>query len=113
MTAALSAQQPDGMWRAGLLDPAAHPAREATGTAFMTFALAWGINHRLLPRAQTEAAVMRGWNALTASVQQDGKLLDCQPVGDAPLGFDPSHTEPFGVGAFLLAGSEIAKLMTQ
>lgn len=108
--AALAAQQSDGMWRAGLLDTTTHTAREATGTAFMTYALAWGVNRGMLARDQVEPAVLRGWNALRASVQPNGKLVDCQPVGDAPLGFDPSHTEPFGVGAFLLAGSEVHRL---
>jgi rhamnogalacturonyl hydrolase YesR len=109
--AALAAQQPDGMWRAGLLDPTTHTAREATGTAFMTFALAWGVNRGMLPREHVAPAVLRGWAALSASVQPDGRLADCQPVGDAPLGFDPSHTEPFGVGAFLLAGSEVHRMV--
>jgi len=111
MRAALAAQQSDGMWRAGLLDPQAHPAREATGTSFMTFALAWGVNRGLLPREQVEPQVLRAWRALSASMQDDGKLIDCQPVGDAPLGFDPTHTEPFGVGAFLLAGSEVFRML--
>jgi rhamnogalacturonyl hydrolase YesR len=111
MRAALAAQQPDGMWHAGLLDPVAHPAREVTGTSFMTFALTWGVNRGLLPRQRVEPAVKKAWQALTASVQADGKLTDCQPVGDAPLGFDPQHTEPFGVGAFLLAGSEMHRLL--
>jgi rhamnogalacturonyl hydrolase YesR len=111
MEAALAAQQPDGLWRSGLLDPAAHPQREATGTSFMTFALAWGVNRGLLPADRVRPAVLRAWRALTASVEPDGKLVDCQPIGDAPVGFDASHTEPFGVGAFLLAGSEIHRLV--
>jgi rhamnogalacturonyl hydrolase YesR len=111
MKAALAAQQPDGMWRAGLLDAVAHPAREVTGTSFMTFALAWGVNRGLLSRKETEPAIRKAWQALTASVDENGKLVDCQPVGDAPLGFDPEHTEPFGVGAFLLAGSEVYRSM--
>lgn len=111
MKAALAAQQPDGMWRAGLLDPAAHSAREVTGTAFMTFALAWGANRGLLPPEKIKPVVTKSWRALIASVQPSGKLVDCQPVGDAPLGFDPEHTEPFGVGAFLLAGSEMHRLV--
>jgi hypothetical protein len=34
-----------------------------------------------------------------------------QPVGYTPEKFDPQHTEPFGVGAFLLAGSEIHRMV--
>ena len=46
----------------------------------------------------------------TAPVHSDGKLGYIQPVGAAPkaAGFDA--TDVYGVGAFLLAGSELYKL---
>ena len=108
--AVLAAQQADGLWRVGLIDPASHPARETSGSSFMAFGLAWGVNRGLLDRANAESAVRRAWNALTACVTPEGKLEHVQPVGAAPQGFDPHHTEPFAVGAFLLAGSEVYKL---
>lgn len=110
MEAVMAAQQPDGLWRPGLLDPAAHPVRETSGTSFYTFALAWGVNRGLLDRARVEPRVRRAWNALTGSITPEGRLVNVQPIGAAPDGFDPSHTEPFGVGAFLLAGSEVYAL---
>ncbi|MBE2214215.1 MAG: BNR-4 repeat-containing protein, partial [Opitutaceae bacterium] len=110
MDAVLAAQQSDGLWRPGLLDPAAHPARETSGSSFYTFALAWGVNRGLLDRAAVEPAVRRAWNALTACVREDGKLEHVQPIGAAPEGFDPTHTDAFGVGAFLLAGAEVHRL---
>jgi rhamnogalacturonyl hydrolase YesR len=110
MEAVMAAQQPDGLWRPGLLDPAAHPVRETSGSSFYTFALAWGVNRGLLDRARVEPRVRRAWNALSGSVTAEGKLEDVQPIGAAPDGFDPHHTEPFGVGAFLLAGSEVYAL---
>jgi rhamnogalacturonyl hydrolase YesR len=112
MTAVLAAQQPDGLWRTGLLDPASHPARETSGSAFYTFAMAWGINRGLLDRARFEPALRRGWNALTACVGEDGKLQHVQPIGEAPAHFAPTHSEPFAVGAFLLAGAEIHRLVS-
>ena len=112
MAAGLAAQQPDGLWRPGLLDADAHRAIEVSGTAFFTYALAWGINHNLLDRAATEPAVRRAWNALAACVREDGKVEHIQPIGAAPEGFKPSHTDAFGVGAFLLAGSEVHALAT-
>ena len=111
MEAVLGAQQPDGLWRPGLLDPVAHPARETSGSAFFTFALAWGINRGLLDRERVEPLVFRAWRALEACVNEDGKLEHVQPVGSSPEGFDPHHTEPFGVGALLLAGSEVFGLV--
>jgi rhamnogalacturonyl hydrolase YesR len=110
MEAVMAAQQPDGLWRPGLLDPAAHPVRETSGSSFYTFALAWGVNRGLLDRARVEPRVRRAWNALAGSVTSEGRLVNVQPIGAAPDGFDPHHTEPFGVGAFLLAGSEVYAL---
>jgi hypothetical protein len=36
-------------------------------------------------------------------VDADGRLTHVQPVGFTPVNFDPQYTEPYGVGAFLLA----------
>ncbi|HWA86099.1 MAG TPA: glycoside hydrolase family 88 protein [Opitutus sp.] len=105
--AILAAQQPDGLWRGGLLDPAAHPARETSGSAFFAFGLAAGVNHGLLDRARAEPAIRRAWNALAACVTPDGKLEHVQPIGSAPGNFDPHHTDVFAVGAFLLAAAEV------
>jgi rhamnogalacturonyl hydrolase YesR len=106
----LREQQPDGLWRPGLLDAEAHPARETSGTSFITFGLAWGVNRGLLDRDETLPAIRRAWNALAECVTPDGKLEHVQPVGAAPHGFPPDHTEPFAVGAFLLAASEVLGL---
>lgn len=111
MEAVLAAQQPDGLWRPGLLDAASHPARETSGSSFYTFALAWGLNRGLLDRSRFEPATRRAWLALADCIAADGKLEHVQPIGAAPEGFDPHHSEPFGVGAFLLAGSEVYRLV--
>jgi rhamnogalacturonyl hydrolase YesR len=103
-------QQADGLWRASLLDPAAYPAQETSGTGLFTYALAWGINQGLLERGRYQPAVRRAWTALAASVQPDGKLTHVQPIGRAPVGFPEDATEVYGVGAFLLAGSEVFRM---
>ncbi len=106
-----SIQQSDGLWRPGLLDPVAHPEKETSGTGFDTYAMAWGINEGILDRATYEPVVLRAWNALVQCVGADGKVGNVQPVGAAPKAFDASSTTPYGVGAFLLAGSEVYKLV--
>ena len=106
----ISLQQPDGLWRASLLDPASYPLQETSGSGFFCFGLAWGINHDLLDRAATLPVVDKAWNGLVACVDPDGKLTHVQPVGADPTKFDPASTEVYGVGAFLLAGSEIYRL---
>jgi rhamnogalacturonyl hydrolase YesR len=104
-------QQPDGLWPPGLLDPVAHPQKETSGTGFFTYALAWGVNHGLLDRAAYESVVLKAWAGLTAGVQPDGKLIHVQPVGDSAKGFADDSTTPYGPGAFLLAGSEVYKMV--
>jgi rhamnogalacturonyl hydrolase YesR len=108
--AVLAAQQPDGLWRPGLLDPVAHPERETSGSSFYTFGLAAGINQGLLDRARVEPVVRRAWNALADCVTPEGRLEHVQPIGAGPHGFDPKSTDTFAVGAFLLAGSEVYRL---
>jgi rhamnogalacturonyl hydrolase YesR len=109
-SAVLAAQQPEGLWRPGLLDPETHTALETSGSSFYTFGLAWGVNRKVLDRAATEPAIRRAWNALARCVTPDGKLEHVQPIGAAPEGFDPQHTDVFAVGAFLLAASELYPL---
>jgi rhamnogalacturonyl hydrolase YesR len=105
-----SLQQPDGFWRSSLLDPASYPLQETSGSGFDTFALAWGINRGILDRASYEPVVRKAWQALVGCVTPDGKLERVQPIGADPKKFDPTHSDVYGVGAFLLAGSELYRL---
>jgi rhamnogalacturonyl hydrolase YesR len=106
----LVCQQSDGLWRASLLDPASYPLKETSGSGFFTYALAWGINQGLLDRSKFEPAVDKAWAALVSCVAANGKLTNVQPVGADPKKFAPESTEPYGVGAFLLAGSEVYRM---
>ena len=105
-----SLQQVDGLWHSSLLDPAAYPLKETSGSGFYAFALAWGVNRGILDRARYEPVVRRAWAALVDCVTPEGKLEHVQPVGADPKTFDPTHSDVFGVGAFLLAGSEVYRL---
>lgn len=106
----LKVQQPDGLWRSSLLDPDSYPLKETSGSGFYTFALAWGVNRGLLDRDRFEPAVRKGWQALLGCVTAEGKLEHVQPIGADPKKFDPAHSDVYGVGAFLLAGSEVYRL---
>ena len=58
------------------------------------------------------SAVTKAWQAMAECVEPDGRLTYVQPVGFAPKkDFDPEHTDAFGVGAVLLAGSEVRRLV--
>jgi rhamnogalacturonyl hydrolase YesR len=105
-----SLQQPDGLWHSSLLDADAYPLKETSGSSFYTFALAWGINRGILNRADYEPAVRKAWGALVQCIAPEGKLEYVQPVGADPKRFDPAHSEAFGAGALLLAGSEVYRM---
>ena len=100
-------QGTDGQWRPGLLDAADYPYPEVSGSAFFVYAMAWGIDHHLLSAKQYGPVVRRGWAGLVSHIYADGRLGCIQPVGAAPGAYGPGASYVFGVGAFLLAGSEV------
>ena len=103
-------QQPDGLWRASLLDPASYPNPEVSGSGFFTYAMAWGIHHKLLDRRKYFPIVKKSWQGMLTHVYADGRLGSIQPIGGEPGKFKPSSSYVYGVGAFLLAGSELAQI---
>lgn len=103
-------QSPDGLWRPGLLDANAYPLPENSGSGFFIYALAWGINHHILKRSTYLPVVKRGWQGLLQRVYVTGRLGSIQPIGSAPGAYSPTSSYVYGVGAFLLAGSEIMDL---
>nr|WP_278254360.1 glycoside hydrolase family 88 protein [Sphingobium sp. BYY-5] len=105
-------QKSDGYWAPSLLAPENAPP-ETSGTAFYTYGLAWGIKAGLLPRAEYEPVVRKGWAALQKAIQPDGRLGWVQQVGDRPDKVAANDTQYFGVGAFLLAATAVAALDDQ
>ena len=103
-------QGSDGLWRSNLLDASAFPNPETSGTGLMTFAIAWGINNGILDSATYLPVVTSAWNGLVSLVSSAGMLEYVQPTGSAPAAATATDTNDYGVGAFLLAGSEVAKL---
>jgi unsaturated rhamnogalacturonyl hydrolase len=109
----LAAQQADGLWRPSLLDPQEIPVSETSGSGFFTFGLAWGVHHGLLDRAAHLPAITRAWNGLMTRVRENGLVGYVQPIGAAPDQLEPGSTQDYGTGAFLLAGSEILRMLGQ
>jgi rhamnogalacturonyl hydrolase YesR len=105
-----AAQDANGAWHASLLDPVSYPNPETSSSGFFCYALAYGVNAGLLPRGEYLPRVKNAWAALVDAVDADGKLGWVQPIGEDPKKTDRSMTEVYGVGAFLLAGSEVVKL---
>lgn len=105
-------QKPDGYWAPSLLAPKDSPP-ESSGTAFYTYGMAWGVDAGLLPRDEYEPVARRGWSALLQAIQSDGRLGWVQQVSDRPENVEPGDTQFYGVGAFLLAATAVAKLDTR
>lgn len=104
-------QQPDGTWRTSLLDPLSYPSKETSGTAFFCYALAWGVNNGLLDKSTYLPIIEKSWRALVSSVQPNGMLGYVQPIGNkAKAEIKATDTQLYGVGGFLLAGTEILKM---
>jgi rhamnogalacturonyl hydrolase YesR len=103
-------QSPDGLWRSGLLDPDAYDLPEVSGSAFFTFGIAYGINEKILDRKTYLPVVEKSWKGMLAHVYADGRLGSIQPIDGQPGKFKPSASYVYGVGGFLLAGSEMHRL---
>ena len=120
-------QGSDGFWRSSLLDPALYPQPEASSTGLITYALAYGIQAGLLDAATYLPAVARAWQGLTTYAAADaaasfaaastgrrtpppvhGNGTANAAVGRRSAGTVNSDSPPFCVGAFLLAGSQVA-----
>jgi unsaturated rhamnogalacturonyl hydrolase len=106
-----SLQQPDGLWRASLLDPDSYPGGEVSGSGFDCYAIAWGINNGLLDKTKYLPVVEKAWIGLTKCVNDEGRVGWVQPIGaDPKKNFSEDSWETYGTGSFLLAGSEVIKL---
>jgi len=107
----VSLQSADGYWHASLLDPASYPNPEMSATAFFVYGLAWGIGNGYLDKETYLPAVVKGWKSMVAAVWPDGKVGFIQPIGADPKAVTKEMTEVYGVGGFLMAGSEITRLI--
>jgi rhamnogalacturonyl hydrolase YesR len=100
-----------GFWHASLLDAASYPFPETSASALITYSIAFGIRQNLLPEKEYLPALEKSWNALLSAIDENGKLGWVQPIGAAPESVTKTMTAAYGVGAFLLAGTEIYRLL--
>ena len=107
----LSIQPEDGLWRTSLLSPESYNHGEVSGSGFYTFALAWGVNNGLLNKAKYTPAVKKAWEALAKCQHADGRVGWVQNIGAFPEPASADSWQNFGTGAFLMAGSEMLKLV--
>src|SRR5690606_16984795 len=110
-------QREDGFWNASLHDPTNYGGKETTGTSLFVYGMAWGINNGLLNEKKYKPVVAKAWNAMLAdAVHPNGFLGYVQSTGKEPSTGQPvTKTRPpdfedFGLGCFLLAGTEVYKM---
>ena len=107
--ALLKLQTEEGYWPASLRDPDKVKTPEVSGTGFITYGLAWGVNNGLLTDPQSKEIVEKGWAAITRAIGDDGRVNWVQHVGKAPDPVKESDSQLYGTGAVLLAASEMVK----
>jgi rhamnogalacturonyl hydrolase YesR len=100
-------QNDNGFWRVSLLAKEMYESPETSGTGFMTYGLAWGVNSGVLDAAEYGPVVEKGWKALVSAVTDDGMLGSVQPIGAAPDSVYETDSQLYGVGAFLLTASQM------
>lgn len=100
-------QRPDGFWSTSLLAPPDLGVDESSGTGFITYSMAAGVNMGVLDAKRFSQVIDRGWRALQ-SATVDGKLGRVQQIGEKPEAVQPSGSQFYGTGAFLLTASELA-----
>ena len=115
MAAALKrCQQAEGYWERSLIDPDQAPGYETSGTALFAFGYAWGIRNGILSEMEYGSTLERAWNYLTTiALQEDGTVGYIQPIGSKAIPEQilyPTSYSDFGVGAFLMAASEMSRM---
>ncbi|KAF3913715.1 hypothetical protein AA313_de0204445 [Arthrobotrys entomopaga] len=107
-------QQPDGFWYVNLGNSSDFPGPETSGTALFIYGLTWGINNGFFDAATYGPIVSKAWKAIVSTALAPNGLLGyVQGPGFKPSSRQPvnsTSTADFGVGSFLLAGSELVKL---
>jgi unsaturated rhamnogalacturonyl hydrolase len=115
--ALLKVQRKDGFWNASLHDSTHFGGKELTGTSLFVYGMAWGIRKGYLNKTTYLPVVKKAWNALVKDCVHENGMLGFvqstgkQPSDGQPVSFDKiPDFEDYGLGCFLLAGTEMHKL---
>lgn len=115
--ALLPVQRKDNFWNVSLHDSSHFGGKELSGTALFVYGMAWGVNHGVLDKKKYLPIITRTWNSMVKDcLHKTGQLGYVQGTGKEPkdgqpVGYDNiPDFEDYGLGCFLLAGSEVYKL---
>lgn len=73
----------------------------------MTDAMAWGVNELILNAKVYRPVIERAWKGMRGHIYANGRLGCIEQTGAEPAPFKATASYMYGVGGFLLAGSEI------
>jgi len=107
--AILTDQQPDGLWHSSLLDPQSYPLK-GRRLCFLRLRVGLGRESRFARWRKIQACNPQSVDCPCRLRGRQGKLTHVQPIGSDPKTFADDSTEAYGVGAFLLAGSELYRM---
>ncbi|MBC7950085.1 MAG: glycoside hydrolase family 88 protein [Chitinophagaceae bacterium] len=117
LAALVPIQRPDGYWNVSLHDPTNFGGKELSGTALFIYGMSWGINNNIIEKKTYLPVILKAWNAMVKEcVHPDGKLGYVQGTGKEPKDGQPvsynstPDFEDYGLGCFLLAGTELYKM---
>jgi unsaturated rhamnogalacturonyl hydrolase len=108
-------QRPDGFWNVSLKDPSNFGGPELTGTSLFVYGMAWGVRKGILPAKTYNPIINQAWKGMSTCVHPNGFLGFVQGTGKEPKDSQPvtfdhvPNFEDFGLGCFLLAGTELLK----
>lgn len=115
--ALIKCQREDGFWNVSLHDPNNFGGKETSGTALFVYGMAWGVNNGLLDSKTYLPIILKAWEAMCKdAVHPNGFLGYVQGTGKEPKDGQPvtydkePDFEDYGLGCFLLAGSELYKM---
>ena len=110
-------QREDGFWNASLHDPDHFGGKETSGTSLFVYGMAWAVNQGLVDPVKYKPVIQKAWNAMAKeAVHENGFLGYLQGTGKEPKDGQPvtydsvPDFEDYGLGCFLLAGSEVYKM---
>lgn len=117
LNALVPLQREDGFWNVSLHDDTHFGGKETSGTALFVYGMAWAVNHGLADDAKFGPIIQKAWNAMaTEAVHENGFLGYLQGTGKEPKDGQPVTAdsmpdfEDYGLGCFLLAGSEVYRM---
>jgi rhamnogalacturonyl hydrolase YesR len=115
--ALLKVQRKDGFWNVSLHDANHFGGKETTGTSLFVYGIAWGTRNGYLEGRRYLTAMHKAWNGIiNEAVHPNGFLGYVQGTGKEPKDGQPvskssmPNFEDFGLGCFLLAGSEMYRI---